>query len=66
MAWFLLSNGTFTSLDFPQSIETVPAGINDAGQIAGYYLDANNQQHGFIYSAGAWKTVDVAGAKASA
>src|SRR5262249_16094101 len=42
---FLLSGGTYTTLDDPSAISTVPRavsntvarGINDAGQIVGYY-----------------------------
>ena len=29
---------------------TVATGINDRGQIAGYYLDNLHNQHGFLYS----------------
>ncbi len=37
-------------------------GINDAGEIAGFYSDAGGNAHGFIYADGAFSTVDVAGA----
>jgi probable HAF family extracellular repeat protein len=58
---FLLHAGTFTSLDYPQARTTQALGINDEGEIAGAYTDAYGGQHGFIYSNGVWKTVDVPG-----
>jgi hypothetical protein len=37
--------------------------VNDAGEIAGYYLDANNACHGFVRAAnGAVTTIDAPGA----
>src|SRR3984893_10502182 len=52
-------NGTFTQIDapdagtgpFPQGTfpsEFTPAGINPAGAITGFYVDANSVQHGFV------------------
>jgi hypothetical protein len=51
--------GVFTQIDapdagtgpFPQGTfpsEFTPMGINGAGQITGFYVDANNNQHGFL------------------
>jgi uncharacterized membrane protein len=59
---FLLSGGVFTSLDFPFAFETEVWGINDSGEISGFFDDATGV-HGFIYSHGAWNKVDVAGAR---
>jgi len=60
---FLLSGGVFTSLDFPLlAIATEAWGINDSGEISGGYQDATNADHGFVYSKGAWNSVDVGGA----
>jgi hypothetical protein len=47
----------------PLAPSTTPFGINDIGEIAGYYTDAGGNIHGFIYSAGAFSKVDVAGAR---
>jgi hypothetical protein len=42
---------------------TFPAGINDAGLIAGYYIDASNVGHGFLRSPnGSFTTFDPPGA----
>ena len=53
------ANGTFTQIDapdagtgpFPQGTfpsEISPMGINAAGTITGFYVDANSVQHGFV------------------
>ncbi len=40
---------TLTTLDDPLAVSgTYAKGINDAGQIVGYYYDANNNVHGFV------------------
>jgi hypothetical protein len=40
---YLYSNGTYVTLDDPLGAHgTVPTGINERGQIVGYYLDASN------------------------
>jgi probable HAF family extracellular repeat protein len=41
---------------------TVAQGINDAGQIVGYYQDAGGAQHGFLLSGGSYSTLNVPGA----
>ena len=38
--------------------ENLPRGINDAGQIVGYFWDSLGS-HGFLYDAGAFSTIDV-------
>ena len=38
-------------------------GINDAGQIVGDYRDSSDGIHGFLYSGGAFTTIDVPGAQ---
>jgi hypothetical protein len=43
--------GTYTTLDDPLSVGTFATGINDAGQIVGYYVaDASPHSHGYLYS----------------
>ena len=48
---FLLSNGNFTTIDFPGSHLTEPRGINDKSQIVGKYDSANNN---FLLSEGSF------------
>jgi hypothetical protein len=57
------ANGTFTQIDapdagtgpFPQGTfpsEFTPAGLNPAGAITGFYVDASSVQHGFVRAPG--------------
>ena len=45
---FLWSNGTFTTLNFPGAVSTGITSINDEGDLAGYYIDANGNINGFV------------------
>lgn len=51
-------NGAATTISFPGSNETEAKGINSAGTIVGWYVDANNVQHGFFDSGGSYVTLD--------
>jgi hypothetical protein len=42
------TNGNLTSFAFPGSSTTIPIAINDAGEIAGFYLDTSDVPHGFL------------------
>jgi hypothetical protein len=45
---FVLSRGQYTTLDDPDGIgATYAEGINDSGQVAGFYFDSNGLAHGF-------------------
>jgi probable HAF family extracellular repeat protein len=37
---------------------TAATGINDLGQIVGYYIDSSGTEHGFLYSGGTYTTLD--------
>jgi probable HAF family extracellular repeat protein len=54
---FLLSGGTYITLDDPLGTDTFAKGINNAGQIVGYYSNASGT-HGFVYSGGFYTTLD--------
>ena len=64
------SNSTITAFDITDAGAdgfsgqgTFPQGINDAGQVAGYYVDGNDVSHSFVRDAnGAITTFDVPGA----
>ena len=47
----------------PGATSTSAFGINDSGEIAGFFSDSTGQSHGFILSSGLFHVVDVAGAK---
>jgi probable HAF family extracellular repeat protein len=49
----------YTTLNDPLATTyTTATGINDAGQIVGYYVDGSGVQHGFLYSNGTYATFD--------
>ena len=53
-------DGSYTTLAHPDAgfYGTVPQGINNQGQIAGIYYDADDRQHGFVLDHGRYATVD--------
>jgi probable HAF family extracellular repeat protein len=57
---FLLSGGTYTTLDAPganANSGTTAGAINAAGQIVGAYTDSTNTQHAFLLSGGIYTTL---------
>jgi hypothetical protein len=60
---FVCRAGVFTPIDFPLAKDTVTWGMNDAGDVAGYYSNADGVGHGFVLAGGVFSTVDVAGAR---
>jgi probable HAF family extracellular repeat protein len=61
---YLLSEGSYTTLDVPGSTLTSANGINDRGQIVGHYR-AGGIQHGYLLSRGGFTTIDVPGSTAT-
>src|SRR5262245_8169433 len=58
---FLLSGGTYTTVDFPGHM-TVAFSINNSGQIVGtYQADLDSPPRGFLLSGGVFTTIDVPG-----
>ena len=55
---FLLSKGTFTTIDVPCALGTMARGISPEGNIVGFYLNATGF-HGFLFSNGAFITIDI-------
>jgi uncharacterized membrane protein len=45
---FLWQKGTFTTIDPPDAVFTIPTGINAAGHIVGVYGDSSGMTHGFL------------------
>jgi probable HAF family extracellular repeat protein len=55
---FIYSDGVFSFLQVPvPGAITWARGINNLGQVTGYY-DVGGVRHGFIYSNGAYETID--------
>jgi probable HAF family extracellular repeat protein len=70
---FLLSHGQYSTFDDPKAGNTANAsqfffpgtdatGLNNRGQIVGFYIDANNVEHSFLLSGGQFTTIDPPGA----
>jgi probable HAF family extracellular repeat protein len=55
---FLLSAGKLTALSFPGATVTEALGLNNLGQVVGFYNDAAGNPHGFIYSNGSFTSLD--------
>lgn len=51
---------SFQTLNDPDAApgQTYAYAINDAGQVAGWFVDPSGVEHAFIYSSGTWKTID--------
>jgi probable HAF family extracellular repeat protein len=47
---FLYQNKILTTLKFPGSGATYASGINDTGEVVGYFIDANLNAHGFTWT----------------
>src|ERR1035437_3550856 len=52
----------YTSIDYPSAKLTNALGINNAGDIVGYYYFLSSAKHGFSYSKGAYTSVEYPGA----
>ena len=57
---------SFRSIDVPGATSTSVSSVNDAGQIAGSFSDANGVGHGFIETGTRFTTLDVPGASSTA
>jgi probable HAF family extracellular repeat protein len=65
--WLRSARGTFTQIDDPAAGTapgegTVAGGINDPGEIVGWYYDSSGTSHGFIDDHGTFTTLDFPGA----
>jgi probable HAF family extracellular repeat protein len=65
---FVLDHGRFRTIEHPDAATTTLAfGINNRGQIVGYYDDADGRLHGFLRTRhGRYRTIDAPGAYATA
>jgi hypothetical protein len=63
----LLNRRGFRTVEVPGASETRPLGINNRGQIAGWYLDRDGTPHGFLRDRdGGIMTIDAPGATVTA
>src|SRR5713226_7707791 len=49
---------SFADVNYPGASWTVALGINDSGQIVGFYSDTSGVRHGFLLRAGSYTTID--------
>src|SRR5262245_62836905 len=54
---FLEVSGVYSTLDDPSALDTFAQGINNTGQIVGYYVNVSGT-HGFLLSGGSYTTLD--------
>jgi probable HAF family extracellular repeat protein len=52
---------TFTSENYPNSVQTQVIGINNRGDTGGFYIDQAGTTHGFLEREGTFTTVDLPG-----
>ncbi|MGA7412396.1 MAG: hypothetical protein WBW33_18100, partial [Bryobacteraceae bacterium] len=52
----LVPPNSFTSENFPGSVQTQVVAINSAGDTAGFYVDAGGNTHGFVNVGGTFRT----------
>ncbi len=55
---YIVSGGTFTPFDVPDSIGTSAWDMNPSGEIVGVYSDASSKVHGFLMTRGQFFSVD--------
>jgi hypothetical protein len=55
---FLLADGEFTAVDYPGAMAMNGIGINNKGDIAGYYGDSAGRSHAFVLRDGVFTTID--------
>jgi len=49
---------SFSDVNYPGAVLTSAQGINDPGQIVGYYFDTSGARHGFLLDGGTYTTID--------
>jgi len=62
---FLWNAGKLTALSFPGATVTEALGLNNLGQVVGFYNDAMGNPHGFIFSGGVFTSIDDTAAPAT-
>lgn len=55
---FLLRDGSFSTIDFPNAIFNSATGINDRGEIVGLYDTADDGVHGYLFDGHEFTTID--------
>jgi PEP-CTERM motif len=53
-----IASKAFSPVNDPNGVSTTAAGVNNAGEIAGFYVDAAGNAHGFLEIGGVFMTID--------
>jgi probable HAF family extracellular repeat protein len=61
---FIETGGVYTAIDVPGAFDTFAQGINNDGDVVGYFDDSLGHRHGFIESGGVYTTFDEPSANA--
>jgi len=61
MGW-VYANNKFTSIAYPKAPQTGATGINDNGDVVGFFVAPKSNAHGFLYSNKKYTQIDVKGA----
>lgn len=52
-------DGSYVTIDFPGALRTYLTGIDNSGNIVGYYYGADSHAHGLIWEGSTFRTIDV-------
>jgi hypothetical protein len=61
LAPLALAEGTYTQIDVPGATRTQCVGIDNAGDVSGFYQDASGTYHGFVLSGGSYTIINYQG-----
>jgi probable HAF family extracellular repeat protein len=62
---FVYSKGKLTAIKYPKSTANQASGINDKGDVVGFYVDSAGVAHGFVYANKKYRKIDVKNAAAT-
>ena len=58
---YIYSNGTFTDVNPPKSVDTVVYGVNSSSVAIGYYLDKSGNSYGFLFDGKKYTNITIKG-----
>jgi probable HAF family extracellular repeat protein len=62
---FVETGGVYTPINYPGAIQTFASGINDRGQVVGYFVDSSGAEHGFVETGGVYTPINYPGSPAT-
>jgi hypothetical protein len=58
---YIYTNGTFTDINPPKSVDTVVYGVNSSNVAIGYYLDSSGTSYGFLFDGTKYTNITIKG-----